>query len=103
MMSAPYPSSNGPDAKSWFFSTRLVRYARCAGRAASTFALSWLYSITAANFMGFSPFDWGSPRVAFDIRRNCDGHALRREVRPAQHRVRPEQGGGEDHVAGQGA
>src|SRR5438105_10272264 len=36
---------------------RLARYARWAGRAASTFALSWLYSITAANFMRGSRHD----------------------------------------------
>src|SRR5262249_18143147 len=53
-MSAPQSSVNGPDAASWPFSFKLARYCRCTGRSAAIFSLSWMYSMTAANFMAAS-------------------------------------------------
>src|SRR5262245_19584238 len=50
-MSAPKSSVNGPAAASWPRSFRPARYCRCTGRTSATLALSWMYSITAANFI----------------------------------------------------
>src|SRR5688572_24652599 len=50
-MSAPESSVNGPDAASWPLAFSSARYCRCVGRSSPIFALSWAYSMMAANFM----------------------------------------------------
>src|SRR5262249_59780009 len=87
-MSAPQSSVNGPDAASWPFSFKLARYCRCTGRSAAIFSLSWMYSMTAANFMAASG---GHDR--FDGARRLPRHhklmhteQQRREEQVAQHR-----------------
>src|SRR5947209_8449814 len=51
MMRAPLSSVKGPEATSRPLSRRLARYWRWTGRWAAILALSWLYSMMAANFI----------------------------------------------------
>src|SRR6266498_3730316 len=74
---------------SWPFSFRLAKYCRCTGRTAAIFSLSWMYSMTAANFMASSN-RWRGQGGLLGLARGCQG-------------MQPEQDRREQQVADEGA